>query len=165
VYASATIKRLAVHLSPPCSFQAAIKDSKRDKVWRFYWWEDGKRKSRALGRFPTKTAAWKAAKPLRDALEAPKPVSKAAPTVNTLVKQYRLEKMPKRKDTRGGYESWLRVYITPKWGDAQITDLQARNVEMWLESLGVDSKTKVIHTVVATAANIADSTVLQELLP
>jgi transposase, IS5 family len=30
--------------------------------------------------------------------------------------------------------------------------------------VGVDSKTKVIHTVVATAANVADSTVLQELL-
>jgi hypothetical protein len=30
--------------------------------------------------------------------------------------------------------------------------------------VGVDSKTKMIHTVVATAANVADSTVLAELL-
>jgi IS5 family transposase len=30
--------------------------------------------------------------------------------------------------------------------------------------VGVDSKTKMIHTVVATAANVADSTVLSELL-
>jgi transposase, IS5 family len=30
--------------------------------------------------------------------------------------------------------------------------------------VGVDSKTKMVHTVVATAANVADSTVLPELL-
>jgi IS5 family transposase len=30
--------------------------------------------------------------------------------------------------------------------------------------LGVDSKTKLIHTAVATAANVADSTVLPDLL-
>ena len=41
---------------------------KRDKVWRFYWWEDGKRRSKALGRFSTKRAAWDAAKPLRNVL-------------------------------------------------------------------------------------------------
>ena len=40
---------------------------KRDKVWRFYWWENGKRRSKALGQFPTKAKAWAAAKPLRDA--------------------------------------------------------------------------------------------------
>jgi len=30
--------------------------------------------------------------------------------------------------------------------------------------VGVDSKTKIIHTAVATAANVADSTVLADLL-
>jgi transposase, IS5 family len=30
--------------------------------------------------------------------------------------------------------------------------------------VGVDSKTKIIHTAVATAANVADSTVLSDLL-
>ena len=29
------------------------------------WWENG-RQIKALGRFPTKSAAWKAAKPLRE---------------------------------------------------------------------------------------------------
>jgi integrase len=60
-----------------------------------------------------------------------------------LVEQYRIEKMPTRHDTRGGYESWLRVYILPKWRDAQITDLQARPVELWLESLSLAPKSKV----------------------
>jgi len=119
----------------------SIVRDKRDKVWRFFWWENGKRRSKALGRFPTKAQAWTAAKPLRHALET-KPHS-GAPTVGTLVEQYRAEKMPKRKDTRGGYETWLRVYILPKWADHQITELQARPVELWLDSLSLAPKSKV----------------------
>jgi integrase len=65
------------------------------------------------------------------------------PTVKTLVEQYRVEKMPTRHDTRGGYESWLRVYILPKWGDSRITNLQARPVELWLESLPLAPKSRV----------------------
>jgi integrase len=50
--------------------------------------------------------------------------------------------MPTRSDTRGGYESWLRVYIVPRWGEHTITDLQARPVEMWLDSLPLAPKSK-----------------------
>jgi integrase len=121
----------------------SVVQDKRDKVWRFFWWEHGNRRSQMLGRFPTKTAAWKAAKPLRDALET-KPQPKATvPTVDTLVEQYRAEKMPTRHDTRAGYESWLRVFILPKWGESLITDLQARPVEMWLDCLTLAPKSKV----------------------
>jgi integrase len=121
---------------------SVVRDS-RDKTYQFFWWEDGKRKSKVLGRFPTKAAAWKAAKPLRDALEAKPQHTSGAPTVITLVEQYRAEKMPTRHDTRGGYESWLRVYILPKWGESSITDLQARPVELWLDSLTLAPKSKV----------------------
>jgi integrase len=117
---------------------------KRDKVWRFYFWENGKRKSKLLGRFSTKAAAWKSAKPLRDALETKTQTQRSTvPTVSTLVEQYRTEKMPTRHDTRGGYESWLRVYILPKWGGSPITDLQARPVEKWLGALTLAPKSKV----------------------
>jgi integrase len=51
--------------------------------------------------------------------------------------------MPTRHDTREEYESWLRVYILPKWGDCALTDLQARPVEMWLDSLSLAPKSKV----------------------
>ncbi len=120
----------------------SVVQDKRDKLWRFYWWEDGKRRSKALGRFPTKAAAWKAAKPLRDAMEAvPKPISNV-PTVNTLIEQYKAEKMPTRKDTRRGYESWIRLRILPKWGACPITELQARPVELWLESLPLAPKSR-----------------------
>jgi integrase len=122
--------------------RGSVVQDKRDKTWRFFWWENGKRHSKVLGRFPTKAKAWEAAKPLRDALGA-QTKNFSVPSVNMLVQQYRDEKMPTRHDTRGSYESWLRVYILPKWGDCRITDLQARPVEMWLDALPLAPKSKV----------------------
>lgn len=119
---------------------------KRIKQWNFFWWENGKRRSKKIGtkaQYPTKAAAWRAAKQLRDAVEKQTQVVSTAPTVNRLIEQYRVEKMPTRHDTREGYESWLRVYIMPKWGDHTITELQARPVELWLESLPLAPKSKV----------------------
>ncbi len=45
---------------------------KRIKTWNFVWWENGKRRSKKIGtvsQYPTKASAWRAAKPLRDAVE------------------------------------------------------------------------------------------------
>jgi integrase len=129
---------------------------RRDKVWRFYWWENGKRRSKALGQFPTKAKAWAAAKPLRDALETPRGINWGVPTVSVLVEQYKAEKMPKRKDTHRGYESWIRVHILPKWGQSLITDLQARPVEMWLESLPLTPKSRThIRGILSSLWNFA----------
>src|SRR5262249_58795822 len=47
----------------------SVAQDHRSKTWNFFWWENGKPKCKALGRFPTKAAAWQASKPLRDALE------------------------------------------------------------------------------------------------
>jgi integrase len=62
--------------------------------------------------------------------------------VSTLAEQYKAEKMPKRKDTRRTYQSWIRVHILPEWGQSPITDLQARPVELWLESLSLAPKSR-----------------------
>jgi integrase len=125
--------------------QGSVVLDKRIRTWNFFWWENGKRRSKKIGllrELPTKAAAWKVAKPLRDAVENHDKIS-GGPTVSTLVEQYRAEKMPTRHDTREGYESWLRVYIMPKWADHRITDLQARPVELWLDSLTLAPKSKV----------------------
>ena len=122
----------------------SVAQDHRSKTWNFFWWENGKRKCKVLGRFPTKAAAWKAAKPLRDTLEVkPQPTTPGVPIVSTLAEQYRTEKMPDRKDTKRTYQSWIRVHILPKWGQSPITDLQARPVEMWLESLPLAPKSRV----------------------
>ena len=118
---------------------------KRIKTWNFFFWENGKRRSKKIGtlaHYPTKASAWRAAKPLRYAVENQVTINNAAPTVNTLVEQYRGEKMPTRLDTNRGYESWIRVHIIPKWGQSLITDLQARPVEMWLDSLPLAPKSR-----------------------
>jgi integrase len=121
---------------------------KRIKTWNFFFWENGKRRSKKIGtlsQYPTNASAWRAAKPLRDAVEnqtAVNPGTSKALTVNTLVEQYRKEKMPTRLDTNRGYESWISVHILPKWGQCLITDLQARPVEVWLDSLALAPKSR-----------------------
>jgi integrase len=59
------------------------------------------------------------------------------------VEQFRQEKMPRRCSTRRGYETWLTGHILPHWGNRQITEVQARTVELWLESLSLSPKSKV----------------------
>ena len=110
-------------------------------TWRFLQWIDGKRRSQTIGtkqEYPTKTAAWKAVKPL-----AMIPVINPAPTISTLVEQYRQEKMPERFSTRRGYNTWLDNHILPRWGASPITDTQARPVELWLLSLDLAPKSKL----------------------
>jgi integrase len=60
-----------------------------------------------------------------------------------LVEQYRAEKMPKRCDTRRTYDCWLRNHIVLKWGGCALAEVQARPVELWLNSLALAPKSKV----------------------
>jgi integrase len=66
-----------------------------------------------------------------------------APAVKTLVAQYREEKMPNRLSTRLGYDAWINNPILPRWRDSSGTDLQARPVALWLQSLALAPKSKV----------------------
>lgn len=119
---------------------------KRVKTWNLFWWQDGKRHSKKIGslrEYPTKASAWRAAKALRQIVENQVKISSNAPTVKILVTQYREEKMPQRASTRRGYETWLNNHLIPKWGDCELTDLQPRPVEMWLDSLALAPKSKV----------------------
>lgn len=43
--------------------------------------------------------------------------------------------MPQRYSTRRSYDVWLRLYVLPRWGDSPLTQVQARPVELWLQSL------------------------------
>ena len=120
---------------------------KRIRTWHFFYWENGKRRSKRIGtlsQFPTKASAWRAAKSLRDAVENQTQVnpSSATPTVSKLVEQYSAEKMPKRLDTRRTYKAWLKNNIVPKWGACEITTVQARPAELWLQSLALSPKSR-----------------------
>ncbi len=75
--------------------QGSIVLDKRIRVWNFFWWENGKRRSKKVGnmsQYPTKASAWRAAKPLRDAIENQVGISNATPTVtNSVPRQRRLD--------------------------------------------------------------------------
>lgn len=121
--------------------QGSVVFDKRNRTWHFLWWENGTRRSRLLGdiaKLPTKAAAWKVADGIRREVlsEAELAVPRTnAITVDELVELYRAEKMPSRKDTRRSYDVWLRCHILPQFGHRPITDLQARTVELWLNTL------------------------------
>jgi integrase len=51
--------------------------------------------------------------------------------------------MPQRFSTRHGYNAWLNNHIVARWGACAITDLQARPVELWLQSLTLAPKSRV----------------------
>lgn len=123
------------------STTGSVVQDRRSKKWQFFWWADGQRHSKTLGRFATKKQAWDAAQVFRTSpLPQPKPSS--VPTVAALVEQYRIEKMPTRFSTRRGYNAWLDNHIVPKWGMCEITAVQARPVELWLQSLTLTPRSK-----------------------
>jgi integrase len=118
---------------------SVVKD-RRSQLWQFFWWADGRRHSKTLGRFPTKTAAWNAAQQFR--VQPPQPQPSSAPIVAALVEQYRAEKMPKRYSTRRSYDAWLRNHVIPKFGACPLSDVQARPAELWLESLNLTPRSR-----------------------
>jgi integrase len=72
--------------------------------------------------------------------------------VETLINNYRAEKMPKRHSTKLGYEAWFRNHIVPQWGAHPLTDVQARPVELWLNTLQLSPKSLshirgLLHTI------------------
>jgi integrase len=126
--------------------QGSVVLDKRIKTWNFFFWENGKRRSKKIGslsQYPTKASAWRAAKPFRDAVENDVRIINRTPNVSTLIEQYRAEKMPQRISTKHSYDAWLSNHIVPKWGECLIADVQARPVELWLQSLKLAPKSRV----------------------
>jgi len=50
--------------------------------------------------------------------------------------------MPERQSTRRVYLIWVKKYILPTWGKMLITEVKARPVQLWLDSLPLAPKTK-----------------------
>ena len=126
--------------------QGSVVRNKRFGTWNFLWCENGHRRSKVIGtlrEFPTKASAWLAVEPLRRRLLHSATGEGPRITVRVLVEQYREEKMPRRAMTRQGYNTWLNHYIEPKWGECTIEELQARPVDLWLQSLPLEPKSKV----------------------
>ena len=116
--------------------KGSIVFNKLRSTWNFLWVENGQRKSRKLGtiaELPTKADAEEKAEATRRDVRLL--AERAIPNVNKLVEHYRIERMPKRYSTRRGYEVWLQHRSLPQFGSMPITALQARPVELWLDTL------------------------------
>jgi len=124
--------------------QGSVVWNRRFETWNFLWIQDGRRRSKVIGTlrdFPTKQGATQAAEALRHALDHPR--DGLVPTIRFLVGEFRREKMPERFSTRLGYEAWLKNHILPRWGGCVVTAMQARPVELWLNTLPVSPKSRV----------------------
>jgi len=51
--------------------------------------------------------------------------------------------MPQRYSTRRGYNAWFNNHVLPRWGEYSIAEIQARPVELWLQSLPLSPKSRV----------------------
>jgi hypothetical protein len=113
-------------------------------TWNFLWCEGKQRRSFKLGtlaELPTRADALKKAEAVRRDLRLQQ--ERSVILVNELVAHYRREKMPVRASTRRGYEAWLGNHVLPRWGSLAITELQARPVKLWLQSLSISPKSKL----------------------
>jgi len=145
IHAAVRARKRKEHMKRARLQQGSVVFDKRRRSWNFLWCENGHRRTRLIGsarEFPTKTSAWRAAEPFRRLVENPAN-SNPIITVNSIVAQYRTEKMPRRLSTRRGYEAWLNNHILPRWRNCPLADLQARPVELWLDTLPLSPKSRV----------------------
>lgn len=115
-------------------------DKRRGK-WQYFWYEDGRRRSRLIGsrsEYPTKATAWKAAESSRCQQQQ----NRQSETMAALIERYEIERMPSRHSTARVYRSFLNNHVIPKWGEVRIQDVQPRPVELWLRQLPLSPKSK-----------------------
>jgi integrase len=125
--------------------RAHIIQYRKRGTWYVRWYENGDRKQKRLGtiRWPTREEAEQGNRHQLSLYN--KPSNREVPTVAELIQQFSEEKMSKRFSMGRSNEAWIRNHILPKWGDSQITDLQARPVEFWLRGLALAPKS-LVHT-------------------
>jgi integrase len=98
-----------------------------------------------LAKYPTKSAAWRAAEPILKRLNGPQTARK---TFGDLIDLYIEKKMPKRHSTRRGYLSIINAHIRPRWGKVPLEDVRSARVEEWLLAVPVGNYRKGhIHNV------------------
>jgi len=117
-------------------------------VWVFRWREDtpqGRANRKvvlgSVEQLPTKSAALKAAEPLRKNAIAE---NTAVPvTVRQLVKHYTDNELPsKAHSTQRTVGTSLNVWVVPQWGDYRLSDVRTVEVESWLRGLSLANATK-----------------------
>ena len=133
--------------------QGSVQREKRRSgpdVWIFRWYEtgtDGKSKYRkaivgTVNSLTNEASALKAAQALRINANQQTPLTESGPgTFAELVAHYRLKELAgenqgrKAFSTRAAYESYLKSWILPRWGDHRLDKVKTVAVEEWLDSI------------------------------
>jgi integrase len=154
--------------------QGSVQRVKRQSgpdVWIFRWREpglDGTSKQRkaligSVNTLPTEASALKAAHALRiDANQQTPQVDAGPKMISDLIAHYRLKELVngyqdgKAFSTRVAYESYLSVWIIPRWGNHRLDQVKSVAVEDWLRSIqrakGTKAKIRNIMSALFTHA-------------
>jgi integrase len=136
--------------------QGSVVFNKRTKTWNYLWCEEGHRRSQRIGtlrEYPSKAAAWKRAEAIKASLLQRNMPTTLGVSVTKLATQYLLEKLPARANTARVCRSWIRNHILPYWGGKLVTDIQPREVELWINRIELSPKSRshirnMLHTLV-----------------
>ena len=130
--------------------QGSVQREKRRNgpdVWVFRWRQTtpeggSKRRKAIVGSvlaLPTEAAALKAAHALRIDANQETPQAEGGPsTIAQLIAHYRLKELAgedqgrKAFSTRAAYESYLKAWILPRWGEHRLDQVKPVAVEEWL---------------------------------
>lgn len=140
--------------------QGSVQREKRlssPDVWVFRWREigpDGKTRQRkvivgTVTTLSTEASALKAAQALRIEANQQTPRLDSGPSsILELVAHYRLKELAgnsrnhKAYSTRTGYEYYLKNWILPRWGSAQLDQVKPVAMEDWLDSIKLARSSK-----------------------
>lgn len=126
-----------------------VKNKRADASWLFRYYEDvdGKRVHRNLKvgtvqQYPRRRDAEKAVLSLRSTINSG---VRAIQTVDEVIAHYRKHELTLERKafaTVDVHDSFLTLYIQPKWGALRLTEVKTVAVEQWLEGLSFAPATK-----------------------
>lgn len=122
------------------------------QVWNFRWWEtlpNGQRVRRkrqvgTLEKFKTEAAAERAVRNWRLTVASNEGHFLNGITMNDVIEHFRLKELVDKGEnarswsTRDRYESYLDLWVGPRWGKAELSSIRTPMVEEWLQELTYD---------------------------
>ena len=91
--------------------------------------------------FPTRSQARRAAQTLLLRINQDNPNSGVV-IFGAVIDRYLAEELPDRHSTARSYQSWLKNYIRPRWGEYPIHEIKPLAVERWLKELDLAPKSR-----------------------
>jgi len=91
--------------------------------------------------YPTRAEARAASMSLLFSINQQKPEGVPIP-FGAVIERYLAEELPERNSTVSRYQSWLKNYVKPMWGDCLLDQIKPLAVEDWLKKLALAPKSR-----------------------